>query len=1308
MAVRLEKAFGADSRDLLERQAAFDRADRVSEEKAIAVTSYVPELLTIKAWQIHEWPNHNLEARQLLPVLLRKLVNSTAHNLQRVDFPGYDNAEDKGWDGFVEADSATPWVPEGQSCWEFGVNQDSGRKAEKDYSARLRSISPSERAGYTFIFVTPRIWHGKKAWAKSKLAIGDWKDVRAYDASDLEQWLDVSVSARIWFAEKLGMTTTGFETLDEHWRHWSSASEPVMSPAIFESAVTANLSAFKDWRTAPSESPFIVAADSVGEALAFLNCVFEQDGIASKSRDRDLAVVFDSDSASTLRKLAASSAPFIPVVCSDETERELATIYRQRHCIAVHTPNAIDSKPDVTLRPLDYNSFEKALSAMGVERDDISRYAHESGCSPTILRRRLSKVPAIRKPHWAENTTIARNLIPMTMVGAWHTKSDADREIVSALARKSYHDVEVNIPEMMQLPDAPVWSIDQYCGVVSKIDALHAIQQQVVQQDLEDFFFLAEYVLSEMDPALDLPEDDRWTAALYGKVRDHSAALRNGICETLVLLSVYGNNLFQNRLGIDVDTCISNLVRRLLTPLTIDKMLSHLDDLPNFAEAAPDVFLCLIEADLKQPEPVVIGLFKPVDNTLFSRNLRSGLLWALECLAWKCLGRVSLILAQLSRIAIDDNWVNKPSTSLSALFRSWMPRTAAPLDERIDTLKMLIDRVPDIGWQLCVAQLDSGSQIAFSSHRPRWRNDASGAGQIVTEREYMESRNKALNLALTWSVHDAETLGDLVERLQGLSETHQDEVWKLIDLWIASQPEDEAMASLRKRIRQSLLTLRSRRRGLGAATSNMARQAYERLEPHDPVIRHAWLFTSSWIEFPSEDINEGEVDYEKRTETIRKLRTAAIKEIWAELEFNGLTSLLSRCGSPLAVGDVLAPILSDTETQVAFIRQCFSVTDPPEEIMDWCIREFFWSFDDDARRNLLEATLEGAVERNIVRLHLCAPFGSQTWRLLDKYDQGVRDQYWLEVAPESRRYGDAELIELIDRLLSANRPRSAFKAVKFNWSRIETSRLKRILIDINTNDVDPRNRFQLEACDISEALSEFDSRNGSNLEEMAHLEFKFIDALQSSKHGIPNLERWISEFPLGFVQALALVFNRDDGKQDPPEWPVDGPQKNEALFSAAYNLLMRISRIPGTGAAGHIDPERLVDWISETRRLCAEYGRADIGDEYIGQILSNSPIDETGAWPCAAVCDAMEQVGSRVIGEGFISGVLQGRGVTTRAIGEGGKQERELAANYRSWARQRTPHYPFVGSVLNDIAAHYDKEAKRHDDEARIGEKLNR
>jgi hypothetical protein len=53
-------------------------------------------------------------------VLLRKLVNSTGQDLSLVDFPGYDQAEKKGWDGSVDAGAATPWIPMGKSGWEFG------------------------------------------------------------------------------------------------------------------------------------------------------------------------------------------------------------------------------------------------------------------------------------------------------------------------------------------------------------------------------------------------------------------------------------------------------------------------------------------------------------------------------------------------------------------------------------------------------------------------------------------------------------------------------------------------------------------------------------------------------------------------------------------------------------------------------------------------------------------------------------------------------------------------------------------------------------------------------------------------------------------------------------------------------------------------------------------------------------------------------------------------------------------------------------------------------------------------------------
>ena len=318
MAARLEKAFGADRNRLLDMQAAYDRQMRSASEKKVEVRAFVPNFLTIKARQIANWADSQIEARTHFPVLLRKLVNSTGIDLRRVDFPGYDNAQRSGSDGCVEAGAATPWVPEGKSFWEFGTNLNPGSKAKKDYTARHISVDANERANSTFVFVTPRNWHGKITWEKQMNEAGDWKAVRVFDASDIEQWLEQSVPAQIWFAEQIDLPNSGYETLEQAWRRWAKASEPHLTPAIFAPSLTAYRDSFKAWVENPSEKPFVVTADSQDEALAFLACLFDDEKLC---QFKDLSAVFTSPEA--LRKLIASSVPFIPIVLSEDAEREL-------------------------------------------------------------------------------------------------------------------------------------------------------------------------------------------------------------------------------------------------------------------------------------------------------------------------------------------------------------------------------------------------------------------------------------------------------------------------------------------------------------------------------------------------------------------------------------------------------------------------------------------------------------------------------------------------------------------------------------------------------------------------------------------------------------------------------------------------------------------------------------------------------------------------------------------------------------------------------------------------------------------------
>ena len=109
-----------------------------------------------------------------------------------------------------------------------------------------------------------------------------------------------------------------------------------------------------------------------------------------------------------------------------------------------------------------------------------------------------------------------------------------------------------------------------------------------------------------------------------------------------------------------------------------------------------------------------------------------------------------------------------------------------------------------------------------------------------------------------------------------------------------------------------------------------------------------------------------------------------------------------------------------------------------------------------------------------VRLLKCAPFGDQTWRLLDIQGQDVHEGYWREVTPYLNQFSEAELTELIDRLLEVERPRAAFHAVHLDWNKIETSRLKRLLMAVAAN-VDQDGTIAPDAFYISCAL---DTLNG--------------------------------------------------------------------------------------------------------------------------------------------------------------------------------------------------------------------------------------
>ncbi len=1309
MALRLERTFRADSERLIELQAKFDHVKEAEEQESVVVGVYAPELAEIKAMDIHDWAQ-NISARQELAALLRRLIHSTGRNLTRVDFPAYDNAERKGWDGIIETSAPTPWVPAGKSGWELSCRRDVERKAGIDYAKSLRSARTTERKATTFVFVTARNWNKKREWAEQKAALSEWRHVRAYDASDLEQWLEQSAPTQVWLAERLGQAVEGCRSIEQCWSEWADVCKRPLASQLFDSSVELHADNFRDWLAKEPEDPFVVAADSREEALAFLHCM-ARSYETNQSRPDHCMIVFDTPE-SLQRVTSAGRLPFVAVISTTEAEKKIGGLYRRCHCVIIRPRNNVFGTPDIVLDRLHFLDFRKALESMGYAYDEIERLARESGCSPTVLRRRLSEIPEVQAPSWANDADIARKLLPAALVGAWNNASPGDQEVVRRLARANDDAiVEDDLASLNALEDAPLWSAGQHRGVVSRIDALFGVAPFITGADVDNFLQVAQYVLSEKDPAMDLPANQRWVANLHGKVRDHSDVLRRGIRETLILLAVYGDQLFERRLGFNTEARVADYVRKLLTPFVGDRILSFGPDLPDYAEAAPEVVLSILETDLRSSEPVVRELMHPAGPTIFSPPRRTPVMWALQVLAWdpQRFPRVVEFLAKLCEMygnEVDDNWSPKPQETLASLFRSWWPQTAAPLKMRVNALKCLCRRNPALGWSVCIGQLElrvSGSV----NHRSRWRDDKASAAPQVTEAERLRFVRESIDLVLDWQEYDETTLGELVEHLEQFNEADQLRVWDLIDRWADSKPIEGARAILRQRINGSA-KLR-RQRGRAIFHLDRERAASYALSPQDTASRQSWLFASHWVDLPPDDTDEGSFDYKSHERRLRGLRAKVLREILDERGLRGVHRLVEESDKTSGlIGELMSLILADRDEEATkFGRSCLDIaTVYDSSAHNSCLAGFVRNVDRDIVTSLIdEAERSGKLEQ-LTKLLLSMSFRAENWRRLDAKPSEARNSYWNRVEP--RTWSDTtreEINESVDRLLAVDRPNAAFRAALVAWDRVDTSLLVRLLDSLpGARTDDFLNDPMTDEYNLSMAFNELDSRSVVTIEEKARLEYVHIARLDRSEHGIPNIEKYIAESPQHFALAIACVYKRADGGDDPPELDFGDPERIHAAVDAARTLLRRVNRIPGSDEKGNVNTEELKAWVDEVRSWCTRHERRKIGDDVIGSFVARAPADEDGIWPCRPVCEVLESMDSDEVDESFVIGALNRRGVYMR--GKGGDKEREHAERYRTWSDELAD-YPRVSRSLRRIATYYESEAGWQDTETELMRRLS-
>ena len=1288
MASKLESSFGISAENLLTMQLEFDSEQQCQESVNVKARTYVAPFLEIHANDIELTFTNSIDMRARLAVFLRILIHSTTGYLSKVDFPGFEDSQRPGWDGWVETQLGSAWVPEGLSGWEFGVDRDIKTKADKDFAKSVKENSEELRLATVFIFITPRRWSNKKKWIEAKKKLNLWKDVIAYDSSDLEQWVEQSIEAQVWLANQNKVPSHGVRTLKTCWADWANVTDPELPGSLFSTQVKKNIEKIEKFLTDHEKKNLIIAADSIEEGIAFLSQAFNQ-----IPQHQNRILVFDEER--VLPRLLLGKVNFIPVIHSFSVAKEFAPYSSQVKSILIY-PRNYTLEIDIQLEPLDRRSFKEALKDISIEDDWIDDQYRRSAGSLTILRRQLAVLPTIRSPEWVNQKDLIESLIPLVLIGAWDEKNESDKEVLSLLAGKPYEEIEKDINNLLSINDSPLWAVVHDRGVVSKVDSLFAISRKITATQLRNFFDIAQLILSEDDPILDLPDHLRWCSTLYGKTREFSLNLRKGIAETFVLLAVHGDFLFSSSLGVSCEELASRTIRNILLPLNSRKLEANRNELPIYAEAAPNTFLTIIEDDLKTETPELMTLLRSVNTGYLGVFCpRAGLLWALELLAWNdnFLPRVVIVLAKLSQFEINDNWSNKPINSLSHILDKWMPQTAASLDERIAVFEQLFSRYPEIAWQVAMQQFIFITWVGEFTCRPKWRRDSYNHGLCSNVQEGQKFMEYLFNKVITRKTYSVEMLCDLVSKLRSMNETQQEKVWEVIDNWVSIGQNDKDLAQLRERIRVSVLARKIRKSALEFEFPQFtvkAFEVYKKLQPKNIVFKNLWLFENQWVRDSAYESLDEKVDYIKREKYVKELRINALFEIFNKEGAKGILRLAQAGNASYVIGSLLVEAeIIDVEVIKKIILN--------DEIKDnELLKGMLETLKKDCFNQLLEAILLLANDSQLLKFLLLSPYDKNTWQAVDKASSEVKTQYWLSIKPPCR-YFDLSNFEFgATKLLSVNRPIAAFNSIELDIEQISPQLIYKLLEAIPESSELNASQFQIDRYGLERALKVINESPNFSLQQKANLEMLYIrqlsvDPFNLTRTRIPNLEKYVELHPEFFAYLVCSTYKRDDLKDEN-----NSSLSNTDVSSCSF-LLNTLKRIPGC-EEGDIDKsiEKLLNWVNLVIECCERQGRCTSAYRCIGKLLSKSLNGTDGIWPNEQVRGFLEKFDQEDVVDSMRIGRYNNRGPVWRD--QGGKQEWQLAKQYSDWADElMMQHFTVVTRLLRNLAKLYESEAKEFD-----------
>lgn len=1228
-----------------------------------------------------------------LPRLIRRLVHATGNSVSHVGFPADEGVRAPGYDGIVVVGQESNPVPASTSVWELSVRKDVVVKANQDYAKRVADSGDVTPASTTYVAVTLRRWPGKSEWAAERQAEGHWKTVLALDVDDLETWLERCPAVHLWLSAMLGKRPDGILDLETYWADWSAGTEPPTSPDLVLAGREKGRDAIVAFVQAPTQL-LSLRAESREEAVAvFAASIMSMD---AEARVDVLARTLVVRSEEALYAIASEQAALV-LIPAPSAELGDGAVHAQRkgHHLLVPLGSADPRSPGSQIVPrLSPEAAAEVLARQGMKKDRARELALLARRSLLAFRRALAALSSVRQPAWSRPAE-APKLIPMLLAGRWRDSSPGDQEVLATLAGKPYSEVADCVRRWAHEDDPPFRRVGDTWYLLSREDAWATLSRMLARVELERLAAESERVLGTPNPKFSLPDDEQWWAAAKGAVPATSVELTVALAETVAMLGARGSEV-EVATGTTAEDLAKGIVRRLLelanTNWHIWASLSDWGALPLLAEAAPDNFMSAVDQGTRGDAPVLKDLFR--DNSgrdpMFSSSPHTGVLWALETLAWapELLSNAALLLASLASMDPGGRLSNRPLNSLRSIFLSWYPQTSASIDGRFAAIDAIRRRQPEVAWKLLCALLPESHSAATPTATPRWRDWGSDGYESLSRGEVARVIDGVVQRVVQDVGKDGERWATLIGALGSFSPEHH----RVIVDTLKALKEDELSELQRAGIWHALREEVSRHRSFATAdwalpTAQIDEVAglMTRFEPRATAGRFAWVF-QQWPQLP-----EGlEQDHDAHAEAVANAQRQSVRQILASPGISAIVGLIPSVKAPFTLGFALGEELADDTSEEPSLLVHLASEDVPHSQFargfvsgraKKCGPEWVKSRVADTSSSLLP------VQRADMLLSL--PAEPETWELAAGLGPDGDRKYWSRI--NVYMIPLAHTAEGLRKLLEYGQAFAAVDLLGRKPDQASAEQIMSVMDAVLLATPAPGDINQLFSYHLGEFFKRLEGLAGVDPSRVAKLEWNFLPVFDRHEHRPRFLHRELARDPKFFVEVLSLVYR---GEHDEPK---DLSEDDRARWRNANALLDSWRTPPGVKDDGSVDSATMLAWVEEARRECAAKDRRAIGDQVVGQILSGAPAEPDRVWPAMALRDVIEAVASPELETGIALGRYNGRGVVSKGIYEGGDQESALAAGYEAAATSMSAHHPRTAAMLRRMAEDYRRDARRGD-----------